>query len=98
MTAVIYETGTLRVIGVCDGPDSTGSCPRFSQGHIFCAGKDLVQTKDDVSAYCDGLKRGRFTVSPDSICPLASHTPDCHLTPIYFSPFACRQAPIGNQG
>lgn len=99
MTAVIYKTGTLRVMGVCDGPGSTGNCPRSSsQGHIFCAGQDLVLTKDDASADCDGLKRGRFTVSPYSICPLTRRAADRQLTPNYFSPFACRQGPIANKG
>jgi len=89
MSAVIYETRSLRVLGVCDGPDSKGNCPRtLPGGQIFCGGHDLVLTKDDGAAYCDGFARGRFTVSPLSICPLIGRGHSDARE--YFNPYACR--------
>lgn len=86
MAAVIYETSGLQVIGVCDGPGPDGRCPRaLPDGRVFCAGRDIVLTRDEAGARRRGLKRERFSVSELSICPLAS-APTMYGRE-YFSPF-----------
>jgi hypothetical protein len=86
MVAVIYKTSDLQVIGVCDGPEPGGRCPRaLSDGRVFCAGYDIVLTRDEAGARCRGLKRERFSVSQLSICPLANAHAVCGRE--YFSPF-----------
>ncbi len=89
MVAVIYKTGSLQVVGVCDGPGCRGSCPRMtSDGRVFCGGRDVLLSGDEHGARSDGLGRMRFTVAPMSICPLADLQPAYHQQ--YFSPFVPR--------
>ncbi len=89
MAVVIYNTRGLRVVGVCDGPGLDGRCPHArADGHVFCAGCDVVLTRDEPGARCQGLKRERFSISQLYTCPLA----DGRSARDYFSPFASRGA------
>lgn len=73
MVAVIYEPSGLRVSAVCDGPDASGACPRaLADGRAYCAGLDIVLSRDVIAAEFLGHYRPRLMVSPEAMaCPIA---------------------------
>lgn len=91
MVAAIYEPGGLKMIGVCDGPDVTGRCPRMKQdGRAFCAGCDIALSRDDRIAKAYGVAHRRFRVYKQTTrCPLESPGIGLRFAEsVYFSPFA----------
>jgi hypothetical protein len=93
MSPVIYERDSLKIRSICSGPDDGGHCPRpQDDGRAYCAGLDVVLTKDEGGAY-GSLDRTRLAVCGESVvCPLADLA-ECHRE--YFSPFAQRSTSVG---
>ncbi len=96
MVAVIYAPGDhLRVIAVCDGPDSTGRCPYATGGEVPCSGLEIALSKGDFNQTPDGLSRPRLAVPGGSTdCPLGNLGPTlagCRVRRDYFSPFAVQE-------
>ena len=92
MTIVMYAPDDLRVMGVCDGPDVHGLCPRMNAGEeVPCWGLDVVQAKDCASRADLGINRPRIRVMPGAtVCPLATPAFLAESRRTYFSPFTRR--------
>ena len=88
MVTVMYAPGDLRVMGVCDGPDGSGQCPRIAPGEeVPCWGWDLVLSGDDARRPRGTIGRPRVRVTPGTtVCPLA----EAGCVHRYFSPFSKR--------
>jgi hypothetical protein len=88
MVTVMYAPGDLRVMGVCDGPDPRGRCPRIAAGEeVPCWGLDLVLSGDDARRPHGTTGRPRLRVAPGTTaCPLG----DMGFHRHYFSPFSQR--------
>lgn len=95
MVAVMYAPKNLRVVAVCDGPDSTGSCPYVTGGEVPCSGLEIALSKGDFYQTLDGLSRPRLAVPASSTdCPLGNPSltlAGCRVCRDYFSPFAVQQ-------
>ena len=95
MVAVIYAPADLRMIAVCDGPDSTGRCLYVTGGEVPCCGLEIALSKGEFKQTPPGLRRPRLAVPASSTdCPLAGHnlTLASHCRD-YFSPFAVKPHP-----
>ena len=93
MVTAIYSPGKLKMLGVCDGPDVTGRCPRMKRdGRAFCGGCDIVLSRDDAVGKSLGIAHRRFRVYEQTTrCPLASPAVGLRFVQPdrgYFSPFA----------
>jgi len=93
MVTAIYRPGKPQMLGVCDGPDATGRCPQMKRdGRAFCAGCDIVLTRDDAVGESFGITHRRFRVYEQTTrCPLVSPGVGLRFVQAdrgYFSPFA----------
>ena len=89
MVAIMYAPDDLRIMGVCDGPDATGQCPRCAPGaEVPCWGLDLMISGKEARRLPASMQHERFRVIPGSIvCPLA----EAGFHRRYFSPFQPRR-------
>jgi hypothetical protein len=95
MVVAIYEPGELKMLAVCDGPDTEGQCPRITaSGAALCAGCDIVLSRNEPAVAAFGPGQRRFRVYDRTVrCPLASPAAGLrfvHPDRGYFSPFVSR--------